>query len=141
MTYLLDVNVWLALAFRRHIHHSAAKQWFEQAADASCMFCRLTQQGFLRLASNSKAVDTDVVSLAGAWKLYDTFLEDSRVGFVVEPANLENYWRLYTESESFSSKIWSDAYLAAFAKAAMQQVVTFDKGFGRHAGSDCIVLS
>ena len=46
MTYLADVNFWIALAFQRHIHSAAASEWFEKIPESSCAFCRLTQQGF-----------------------------------------------------------------------------------------------
>jgi predicted nucleic acid-binding protein len=54
--HLRDINVWLAMAFRRHVGHVAAVAWF-QAASGQCFFCRLTQMGFLRLASNPSAME------------------------------------------------------------------------------------
>jgi toxin-antitoxin system PIN domain toxin len=139
--FLPDVNLWLALAFKRHVHHAAAKDWFDQVPDASCFYCRLTQQGFLRLATNPKAFAEDAVSLADAWRLYDMFLSDSRVVFAEEPANLEPLWRSYTQGQSFSPKIWNDAFLAAFAKAAMLEMVTFDKAFSQYEDVNCTILS
>ena len=57
---LPDINVWLALAFDSHIHHPDAKKWFDGLADdAICYFCRLTQLGFLRLATNPKVFGAD----------------------------------------------------------------------------------
>jgi uncharacterized protein len=41
-----DVNLWLKLAFQSHIHHTAAKDWFEGLSSEECSFRRLTQQGF-----------------------------------------------------------------------------------------------
>ncbi|HEY4263448.1 MAG TPA: TA system VapC family ribonuclease toxin, partial [Schlesneria sp.] len=113
---LPDVNFWLALAFESHFHHRVAKEWFERLADG-CSFCRLTQQGFLRLATNTKAFGDDAVSMSAAWGLYDTFLSDPGVSFIEEPPGLEVVWREYTDRTSFSTKIWNDAYLAAFARA------------------------
>jgi predicted nucleic acid-binding protein len=60
MISLPDVNVWLALAFDEHEHHSAAEDWFEDVGEAACSFCRLSQQGFLRLATNPKAFKSAV---------------------------------------------------------------------------------
>lgn len=128
--YLSDVNLWLALAFDSHVHHSAALAWFQAAAN-TCFFCRLTQQGFLRLATNPRAFNAEAVSLTQAWKMYDTILEDPRVAYVDEPESVETYWRAYTQGESFTPKLWNDAYLAAFAQAAQLEVVTFDAGFRR----------
>ena len=87
---LPDVNVWLALAFDVHSHHPAAKSWFDGLPNASvCCFCRLTQQGFLRLATNKSVLGKDAVTLPNAWQLYDLFLSDPRVTFAEEPAQLE----------------------------------------------------
>jgi hypothetical protein len=35
--HLLDINVWLAMAFRRHVSHAPAAGWF-QAAPGQCFF-------------------------------------------------------------------------------------------------------
>ena len=69
--FLPDVNLWLALAFESHIHHAAASHWFEGLLNDGCTFCRLTQQGFLRLATNPKAFGAEAVPMADAWRLYD----------------------------------------------------------------------
>src|SRR5262245_1139591 len=116
--FLPDINVWLALSFESHVHHASAKKWFEDSADDGCAFCRLTQQGFLRLATNPKAFGAEAVPLAKAWQLYDTLLGDPRISFAPEPENLEPLWRAHTQSSLFSNKVWSDAFLAAFAQAA-----------------------
>lgn len=90
---LPDVNVWLALTFDSHIHHPAAKTWFDGLSTASvCCFCRLTQQGFLRLATNINVFGKDAVTLPEAWQKYDLFLSDPRVSFAEEPVNLESHW-------------------------------------------------
>ncbi len=52
MTYLPDVNVWIALAAERHAHHMRAREWFATLADERLVFCRITQLGFLRLLTN-----------------------------------------------------------------------------------------
>lgn len=139
--FLADVNVWLALAFESHVHHPSARNWFDSAADGSCFFCRLTQQGFLRLATNPKAFGDEAVPLRDAWRLYDAFVGDPRVACAVEPPNLEVLWRGHTQRRSFSPKVWNDAYLAAFAEAASLEIVTFDSGFTQYQSAQCTILS
>jgi predicted nucleic acid-binding protein len=56
MTYLPDVNVWLALTLASHAQHRAATAWLEEVADETLAFCRVTQMGFLRLLTNELAV-------------------------------------------------------------------------------------
>ena len=139
--FLLDVNVWIALAFATHVHHAAAKGWFESVPSALFFFCRTTQQGFLRLATDPRVLHSNAVTLPEAWKLYDAILRDRRVLFSGEPLGLEAIWRGYTQAEAFTPKVWNDAFLAAFARAADYEVVTFDKGFTRYNGVKCTTLS
>src|SRR5687768_4473075 len=113
--HLLDVNVWLGLAFQRHVHHTAAAAWFRKAP-GPCAFCRFTQAGFLRLATNPSVLGAAAVPLADAWRAYDSFLADPRVGFADEPAGIEAVWRSNTQGLAFSPKVWTDAYPAAFAE-------------------------
>lgn len=138
---LPDINVWLALTFDSHAHHVAAKAWFDGLPDdASCFFCRLTQQGFLRLATNPSAFGKHAVTLPTAWQKFDDFLSDSRVVFAEEPANLEIHWRAFTQHQSFSTKVWNDAYLAAFALTGNLEIVTFDQAFKQYANLKCTLL-
>lgn len=134
MIYLLDVNVWVASALDAHLHHPAAMQWLAQHTTDQFAFCRTTQQGFLRVATNPRAVEDSALTLPQAWEAYDTMLQHPRIIFFEEPLGLEQHWRTYTEHETFSPKIWTDAYLAAFACAADFHLITFDRGFGRYDG-------
>lgn len=139
--HLPDVNVWLALTFDSHVHHPAAKTWFDGLpSSAVCFFCRLTQLGFLRLATNRSVFGKHAVTLPEAWQKYDTFMSDPRVAFAEEPADLENHWRSFTQRRTFSPQVWNDAYLAAFALAGTLELVTFDKALTQYANVSCIVL-
>lgn len=127
--YLPDISFWLSLAFEVHVHHSASKAWFEQTEPQSCSFCRFTQQGFLRLATNPSVFGRETVKMELAWSLYDGLLLDERVIFLSEPNGLEDFWREYTKTGGYSHRTWSDAYLAAFARAANLELLTLDGGF------------
>lgn len=141
MAFLPDVNPWLALAFESHIHHASAKAWFNSLApDGACAFCRLTQQGFLRLATNPKAFGEEAVTLAESWRMYDALLGDSRVSFAPEPSGIEMFWRDLTVRRRFSPKVWNDAFLAAFARTAGNGLVTFDQAVGQYPGTACTIL-
>jgi uncharacterized protein len=140
MIFLPDVNLWLALAFESHTHHPSAKAWFDGLVDDTCMFCRMTQQGFLRLATNPRAFGQEAITLAEAWQTYDAFIADPRVFLAAEPPGIEPFWRDYTDRRTFSPKVWNDGYLAAFARAADFRVVTFDQGFAQYADLACTIL-
>jgi hypothetical protein len=129
--YLPDINFWVALAFQAHMHHLPAKSWMDSAASQSCCFCRVTQMGFLRLSTNRRVFPLDALPLDEAWHAYDELLSDERVAFADEPDEIERAWRNATRRKTFSTNLWSDAYLAAFARAADWEVVTFDRGFAQ----------
>jgi predicted nucleic acid-binding protein len=93
--FLPDINFWLALTFEVHAHHVRAKQFFDSHPAELFFFCRFTQQGFLRIASNATVFGEEAVSLREGWHLYDRILTDSRVSLIEEPNDLEQYWRSY----------------------------------------------
>ncbi len=138
---LPDVNVWLALTFDSHIHHPAAKTWFDALAGDLCFFCRMTQQGFLRLATNQQVFGTHALTLRGAWQKYDIFQSDPRISYIGEPGNLEKHWRAFTQTQTFSPKVWNDAYLAAFAVAGGLELISFDRGLAQYSAVNCRILS
>ena len=131
---LPDINVWLALTFSAHPHHRFAVEWFDRVPADSCGFCRMTQQGFLRLASNPKVFKSDALTLPESWETFDQLRGDERSCFLTEAPGVEEEWRSLTGDAAFSAKIWNDAFLAAFAKMGGLHLVTFDRGFRRYPG-------
>ena len=139
--HLPDINVWLALAFEAHAHHRPAADWFDNQESGSCAFCRFTPQGLLRLGTNPAVFGDEALSMSRAWACYDLLLSDERVYFREEPTGIENLWRKHSRHRKYSHKVWSDAYLAAFAEAAGIEVVTFDRGFANYKGPEVTVLA
>ncbi len=129
MPSLCDVNLLLAGCYDRHIHHPAALAWLEQQDELSLVICRQTQLGLLRLLTNASVMGAEVCALTQAWEIYETLMSDERFDFYAEPLGLEPFLRKYTQSGRVSPKLWQDAYLAAFARAAKLHLATFDEGF------------
>jgi hypothetical protein len=71
----------------------------------------------------------EVQSQAGAWNLYDDWLQEGGASYVEEPPLVEAAFRSFTQSRNIAPKDWSDSYLAAFASVSGLQLVTFDRGF------------
>ena len=69
----------------------------------------------------------DVLSSREAWRTYRVMLADSRIRFAPEPVDLEGLWHKLTSQDKSPPKVWTDAYLAAFAAAAGMQLVTLDR--------------
>jgi toxin-antitoxin system PIN domain toxin len=130
MTYLPDVNVWIALVVGEHIHNASAREWIDGVED-NIVFCRVTQMGFLRLLTNARVMGPDVLDAMRAWVTFDSTLSDSRISHIEEPPGLEHHWRLRTNHEKPGSNWWTDSYLAAFASAAGFTLVTFDAQLAR----------
>lgn len=141
MTYLPDVNVWIALAVAEHVHHGQATAWAEAAASDLVAFCRVTQMGFLRLLTNRHVMGGNELTAARAWGLLDSFYQDAGIVFLEEPAGLEAQWRALTRHSLTGKNMWTDAYLAAFAEAAEHTLVTFDAGLRRYKNALIRVLS
>ena len=73
MNYLADLNVWVALALAGHVHHGAARIWFEEPQTRQIHFCRITQMGLLRLLTNRKVMGANVLAGTAAWDVYNAF--------------------------------------------------------------------
>jgi toxin-antitoxin system PIN domain toxin len=52
----LDVNVLVALAWPNHVYHTRAQAWFASARDAGWATCPVTESGFVRVSSNTRAI-------------------------------------------------------------------------------------
>ena len=107
------------------------------------VFNRATQTSFLRLLTQPIAPDYVPASQSGAWKLYETLLEDDRIHWIREPSGIDVLWRSLSENPRPSPKLWMDSYLAAFAIAEGCRLMTFDRGFKQFEsmGLDLLLLS
>lgn len=123
------MNVWVALTYEGHIHHRAARDWFESLPqDARMFFCRVTQFGLLRLLTTEAVMGKDeVMSQVKAWEVYDRWLNDDRISFLPEPPALEQAFRAHSRLQRPAPKDWADSYLAAFAQVSDLTLVTFDR--------------
>jgi uncharacterized protein len=53
-TFLLDVNVLIALADPHHLQHDAAHTWFQREGRKSFASCPLTENGLLRIVGHPR---------------------------------------------------------------------------------------
>ena len=138
--YLPDVNMLLAAAWGRHPHHAPASHWLNRV-DAQVLLCRVTQMGLLRLLTLRTVMREDVITRAGAWRILDILRRDERVGWLEEPVSVDAVWRALSAREDFSSKLWTDDYLAAVAQASGLTLVTLDRALGeRHPSVETLTL-
>lgn len=137
---LLDANVWLALAAEAHAHHHQAQTyWSEQAAEAAA-FCRVTQLAFLRHLTNRTIMGEHCLTPRAAWVKCSDFFALPEVKFLKEPPGLTEQLGRYCDLGRTSPNLWTDAYLAAFARCAGLRLVSFDPGFSAFTGLEVLTL-
>jgi toxin-antitoxin system PIN domain toxin len=141
---LADSNVWVALALSKHSFHGPARAWLSKQGPREALFCRSTQQSFLRLLTTDAVLapyGVPPLTNKAAWSVYEGFLADERIAWAAEPRGLEAVWKKLAAGSKASPKLWMDAYLAAFALAGGYRLVTTDKAFKQFRGLDLLVLS
>src|SRR5580704_14175238 len=109
MTYLPDVNFWIALASDRHPHTARAAAWMQGILTDQVAFCRITELGLLRLLTNSHVMGSEVRNHQGAWKVYDQMRVDSRIVFLSERIEFSERWSLARDQISGGSNALTDA--------------------------------
>ncbi len=144
---LFDTNIWVALSFGTHPHFSLAKEAFNEADSVNpAVFCRATQQSFLRHLSSPKlqiAYGAPPISNASAWEKWEELAALPQVTWLEEATGLNALWHQLASRATASPNVWMDAYLAAFAIAGGLQLVTLDKDFKSYEaqGLDLLLLS
>ena len=134
MTALLDVNVLIALAWPNHVHHVAARSWFDARRNDGWATCAFTEAGFVRVSCNPAAVrhtvtPLDAIELLGRltrlpshafWPL-DWSIEEL-------PATIANRLQGYRQV--------TDAMLLATAIRQGGRLTTLDSGIAALASAD-----
>ena len=95
---LVDSNVWLAAAFAAHPAHAVARRVLLLAsAEEPALWCRATQQSFLRLASMpviTQAYGVPKATNGDAWAALQAFLALPQVDVIDEPPEMGRSGRL-----------------------------------------------
>ena len=130
---LLDSNVWVAATFPHHEFHTVAQSFLETTTTASpALFCRATEQSFLRLATSLRLLiryDRAAMSNRDALAGFNLLLTRPDIRSCDEPPGTATLWHKLATRDSASPKVWMDAYLAAFAISGGLEFVTLDRDF------------
>ena len=126
-----DVNLWLAFTDPNHSQHTTARHYWDGVRAESIGFCRVTMLGLLRLATSTTAMQGKPFTPEEIWDIYQTYLAMPIVSLLPEPADLDSTFSPLTESPQFPHRLWTDAYLAAFAITSGCRLVSFDSDFSR----------
>lgn len=131
---LSDLNVLLALASNWHVHHKHAIDWMSRREPGEVVVIRVVQLGMLRLL-NSPAFSRETRTAAECWEVWEGIRKDERIKFVeAEPLGIDEQFKAFMSGHKVAPKLWTDAYLAAFAVTGGYRLATLDRGFARYPG-------
>jgi toxin-antitoxin system PIN domain toxin len=140
MTYLLDVNLLVALFDRQHVNHEAAHDWFARKGIASWATCPITENGFLRVISNP-AYLTVMATPLEAMESLGQFCSSNSHAFWSDEVSL-----LSVLDESLKKRLTghgqiTDFYLITLAHHKGGKLATFDSSLARSMHSTGLVQS
>lgn len=134
MTFLFDVDLLVAMAWRSHAHHGAAQAWFHREAGRAFATCPLTETGFIRISSNPMVVQASVTPKDAASMLRrirsvagHAFWPDDVVA-----ADLP----VFTDGHVKGHRQVTDAYLVSLARHHAGRLATFDHRLSAHLPAD-----
>jgi toxin-antitoxin system PIN domain toxin len=126
VTFLLDVNVLVALAWPSHVHHAAADAWFVEDGRKAWATTPVTENGFVRVSSNPRAID-GAVSPATAVALVAEMRRQRGHAFWPADISLADLDPPDLAAVVGHRQV-TDAYLLALARRHEGVLVTFDDG-------------
>ena len=140
-TYLLDVNVLIALFDQAHVHHALAHSWFASIVDGGARWatCPLTQNAFVRVLSHPKYPTATVTAPDLVCRLR-TFCSSSAHIFWSDSLSLLDASE-FDENLLGGHAQLTDTYLAALAAYHHAMLATFDQRISILAlrrGRDCV---
>ena len=140
MKFLADVNVVFPLLLSQHEHRSKALEWFDSTDADEVVLSRLARLGVLRLLCNTQVMGPDVLQPTEAIEALEVVERDERIVLLHEPDGLDAQLKKFVARRTTTPNLWTDAYLAAFAKIAGLKLVSFDRGFSKFSGLDFLLL-
>jgi uncharacterized protein len=132
------VNVLVALAWPNHVHHARAIRWFKVDRQASWATCPLTETGFVRVSSNTRALP-DARTPAEAIALLEQMRRVAGHVFLVDDISPTDATAGPFERVVGYRQV-TDAHLLTLAMRNGGRLATFDKGVVDLAPADASVV-
>lgn len=126
MISLPDVNVLVALAWPNHVHHEAARAWFEDNHRQGWATCPLTQSGFVRVSANRRVMPIATTPQRAIALLRDLTGVAGHAFWSDETSIARSRW--IAEEKLVGHGQITDAHLLAVALSHGGRFVTFDDG-------------
>ena len=125
MTFLLDVNVLIALVDPMHVQHNAAHDWFAKQGKKSWATCPLTENGVIRIVGHIRYPNSPGTPAEVAQLMESLCALPGHV-FWQEDFSLVDSERVDAADITTPSQV-TDTYLLALAVAKGGQLATFDR--------------
>jgi uncharacterized protein len=125
VTYLLDVNVLIALIDPQNAHHRTAHIWFAATGFVSWATCPLTENGAIRVAGNPRFPNSPGSPLAVAASL-DSLLGLPGHEFWTDDISLLDRQK-FDLSRMLNASQVTDSYLLALGISHGGQLATLDR--------------
>lgn len=134
MTFLLDVNVLIALIDPAHVAHDDAHAWFAEKGRLDWATCPITENGVIRIVGNPKYPNSPgspgaVAAMVNTLRLLPshTFWPDD---FSLVDAPALSHAKILTSAQV------TDTYLLALARMHSGRLATFDRKLSTAAVRD-----
>jgi hypothetical protein len=125
VTYLLDVNVLIALIDPTHVSHADAHRWFSATGSASRAACPITENGVIRLVGNPRYPNSPGSPVVVAIVLHGLLRLPGHV-FWPDDISLSDNDHI-DASQLLASAQVTDTYLLGLASAHGGQLATLDR--------------
>jgi uncharacterized protein len=130
-SYLLDVNLMIALSWRSHSLHNLARSWFAEHHREGWATCPLVEAGFVRIVSNP-SFSPQSVPVQEAVDSLRTSTADQAHQFWPDSVTLPDALAMLDKPVTGHKQL-SDAYLVALAIKNRGKLATLDRGIAEMA--------
>lgn len=125
MTFLLDVNVLVALIDPAHVQHDAAHEWFAKHGKKAWATCPLTQNGVMRIVGHARYPNSPGTPAAVAQLMAGLCALPGHVFWPDDISLLDT--RKLDAARILNSAQVTDSYLLALACVHGGKLATFDR--------------
>lgn len=125
MTFLLDVNVLIALIDPAHVAHDAAHTWFENEGSRDWATCPLTENGVIRIVGSPRYAGGPG-SPAAVAQVMERFRRLPGHRFWPDDISLLDATSIDTDRVRTAAQV-TDTYLLALAVVHGGKLATFDR--------------
>lgn len=130
MRTLFDVNLIIALYLPDHIHHTLAHEWWDANRAAGWASCPLTQNGFVRILSQTRS-PRPIAVVEALDRLREATAETDHEFWPDDVAMHDD--RLFAGDRIHGHNQLTDVYLLGLAVRNGGRLATFDRRISRQA--------